>query len=109
MNVCGGPRCKRNKMLKEAIAVQDELDLIGELVNVKITIGSDVTIRDDLIRYCAETICLAWIYGIILWTPPICNRRTEFGPCCVNAQRLMLRARRGRMLRACAVEPPHSE
>ena len=43
-------------MLKEAIAVEDELDLIGGLVNAKITIGSDVTIRDDLIGYCAETI-----------------------------------------------------
>ena len=43
-------------MLKKAFAVEDELDLIGELVNVKITIGSDVTIRDDLIRYSAEII-----------------------------------------------------
>ena len=82
-------------MLKKAFAVEDELDLIGELVNVKITIGSDATIRDDLIRYYAETIRLAWIYGIILWTPPICNRRTQFGPCCVNSERLMLRTRCG--------------
>ena len=55
-NVCGGPRCKRNKMLQKAFAVEDELDLIGELVNEKITIRSDVTIRNDLIKYRAETI-----------------------------------------------------
>ena len=30
--------------------MEDELDLIGELVNVKISICCDVTIRDDLIR-----------------------------------------------------------
>ncbi len=47
-----GPR--RNKMLEKAFAVEDELDLTGELANVKITIGSDVTIRDDLIRLCGD-------------------------------------------------------
>ena len=43
-------------MLQKAFAVEDELDLIGEFVNVKITIGSDVSIRDNLIKYCAEII-----------------------------------------------------
>ena len=43
-------------MLQKAFAVEDELDLIGELVNEKITIRSDVTIRNDLIKYRAETI-----------------------------------------------------
>ncbi len=42
-------------MLQKAFAVEDELDLIG-VVNMKITIGSDVSIRDNLIKYCAEII-----------------------------------------------------
>jgi hypothetical protein len=47
------------KLLSEAFSVQDELDLIGELVSVKLHIGDETTIRDDVTRYCTEVMTIA--------------------------------------------------
>jgi hypothetical protein len=47
------------KLLSEAFSVQDELNLIGELVSVKLHIGDETTIRDDVTRYCTEVMIIA--------------------------------------------------
>jgi hypothetical protein len=47
------------KLLSEAFSVQDELDLIGELVSVKLHIGDETTIRDDVTQYCTQVMTIA--------------------------------------------------
>ena len=47
------------KLLSEAFSVQDELDLIGELVSVKLPIGDETTIRDDVTQYCTQVMIIA--------------------------------------------------
>ncbi len=47
------------KLLSEAFSVQGELDLIGELISVKLPIGDETTIRDDVTQYCTQVMIIA--------------------------------------------------
>ena len=39
--------------------MQDELDLITELVSVKLPIGDETTIRDNVTQFCTEVMIIA--------------------------------------------------
>ena len=45
--------------LKEAFSVQDELDLITELAKVRMHVGNESTILDDVTAFCTEVMAIA--------------------------------------------------
>ena len=47
------------ELLKGAFSVQDELDLITELAKVKMQVGNESTIRDDVTAFCTEVMAIA--------------------------------------------------
>ena len=47
------------ELLKVAFSVQDELDLITELAKVKMHVGNESTIRDDVTAFCTEVTGMA--------------------------------------------------